>query len=344
MKKNSVPRKNGGAVLPEIASVSGTPPWQSDTIIVRFNAKGFITFINPYGQEFFGFPGDELLGKPALGTIFPVTGRDGRNLAGVVREIIAYPHLYEMKETENVRRDGSRVWIAWKNRAITDGEDKVREILAIGTDITVWKHSEEALFASEERYRNLVDMLPDAIVLHYKGRIVFANPAAVDLFGAGNHKDLVGRSISSFIHPEDAGVIKERIWQAPEEDAVVPTREIRMARTDGTVVFGEVTSRSIPFQDERLVFSVFHDITGRRVAEEHLAFQARLLENVNDAIISCDQDFVVTSFNGVAEEIYGYPAAEVIGKTLHDVIASDSSEKAVEDEISELERTGKSRA
>ncbi|MDD1718826.1 MAG: ATP-binding protein, partial [Methanoregulaceae archaeon] len=67
-------------------------------------------------------------------------------------------------------------------------------------------------------------------------------------------------------------------------------------------------------------------------------------ENVNDAIISCDQDFVVTSFNGVAEEIYGYSAAEVIGKRLQDVIGSDSSKDAVEDEISELERTGKSRA
>ncbi len=62
------------------------------------------------------------------------------------------------------------------------------------------------------------------------------------------------------------------------------------------------------------------NITERKRAEEQLRYQAFLLENVSDAIVASDMNFIIQSWNKAAEEIYGWWAAEVIGKSVSEVL------------------------
>ena len=82
------------------------------------------------------------------------------------------------------------------------------------------------------------------------------------------------------------------------------------------------------------------DLTERKQAEERLAYQARLLENVHDAIIATDEEFIITAWNRAAEELYGWSAAEVVGQRLSDVVRSEITATLFQEALDLLEERG----
>ena len=117
----------------------------ANSIILRWAHDGRITFLNEFGQRFFGYSADEIIGRHVMGTIVPETESDGRDLRLLMEQICAAPSAFEQNVNENVRRNGERVWIAWTNRIVWDAQGQVSEILSVGTDITMSKRAEEAI-------------------------------------------------------------------------------------------------------------------------------------------------------------------------------------------------------
>ena len=117
----------------------------ANSIIVRWNIRGEITFINEFGQRFFGYSAAELLGRNVMGTIVPIRESTGRDLESLMKNICADPAAFQQNTNENIRRDGSRVWISWTNRIIQDERKGITEILSVGTDITQQRQAEQAL-------------------------------------------------------------------------------------------------------------------------------------------------------------------------------------------------------
>jgi two-component system cell cycle sensor histidine kinase/response regulator CckA len=117
----------------------------ANSIIMRRNTQGNITFVNEFAQDFFGFTEDEILGRNVVGTIVPERDSSGKDLAAMIHDIGRYPEKYSTNENENMRRDGERVWVSWTNKAIRDKDGNVVEILCIGNDITERKHLESQL-------------------------------------------------------------------------------------------------------------------------------------------------------------------------------------------------------
>jgi PAS domain S-box-containing protein len=114
----------------------------ANSIILRWNSEGRITFLNEFGLRFFGYEPDEILGRHVLETIVPQTESGGRDLRRLMEEICADPAAFEQNVNENVRRNGERVWVAWTNRIVRDAQGRVIEILSIGADITARKQAE----------------------------------------------------------------------------------------------------------------------------------------------------------------------------------------------------------
>ena len=116
----------------------------ANSIILRLRPDGRLTFVNEFGQRFFGYTAAELIGRHVIGTIVPEIDSEGRDLRKMVEELTSAPHLFERNLCENMRRSGERAWIDWANKVVvSDTGGEIREILSIGSDITEQKHAEE---------------------------------------------------------------------------------------------------------------------------------------------------------------------------------------------------------
>ena len=117
----------------------------ANSIILRRDSQGNITFFNEFAQKFFGYSEEEILGKNEIGTIVPEKDSNGQDLTAMIRDIGLHPERYATNENENMRRNGERVWVAWTNKAIHDRAGNIVEILCIGNDISERKHLEVQL-------------------------------------------------------------------------------------------------------------------------------------------------------------------------------------------------------
>ena len=158
----------------------------ANTIVLRWDLQGRVTFLNDFGLEFFGYRCDELVGRSVVGTIVPETETSGRDLAQMIAELLQHPDRYVNNENENMRRTGDRVWITWRNRTLHDETGRVRELLSIGIDTTERKRAEEALRDSEQRYRILFQSTPIALL----ERDVSALKAHLDALRAAGVTDI----------------------------------------------------------------------------------------------------------------------------------------------------------
>ena len=108
----------------------------ANSIILRWDSRGKVLFLNRFGQELFGFSAEEIVGKHVVGTIVPRVSSGGVDLAATIDEIIQNSDEFSLNENENICRDGRRIWVQWSNRAFYDEQGRVVEILSVGTDVT----------------------------------------------------------------------------------------------------------------------------------------------------------------------------------------------------------------
>ena len=136
-------------------------------------------FINDYGLRLFGFTARELVGTSLVGTIVPKTDVTLRSIREMINDIAADPQKYEDDETENLHKDGSRIWMAWRNRPILDASGRLQEILTIGINITERKRAERKVQRQKELLENTVESLthPFYVIDAEAGTVVWPNGA-----------------------------------------------------------------------------------------------------------------------------------------------------------------------
>jgi PAS domain S-box-containing protein len=117
----------------------------ANSIILRMDSQGNVTFFNEFAQQFFGYTEDEILGKNVVGSIVPETDSELRNLAAMIRDIGLNPEKHASNENENMRKDGGRIWVSWTNKAIHDKDGNIIETLCVGNDVTERKLLERQL-------------------------------------------------------------------------------------------------------------------------------------------------------------------------------------------------------
>ncbi|MDD2773443.1 MAG: PAS domain S-box protein [Elusimicrobiales bacterium] len=248
----------------------------ANSIILRMDLTGKITFFNEFAQEFFGYAEKDIVGKNFFDTVFARASKAGGAAAQMLGRLSDGPENSLSYESENIRRGGVPVWISWTNRVMRLGGNR-REILCVGNDITSLRQAANALKESERKYRKLFGDFLDAIyIADRSGALIEANRAYLELFGyaaapgAGMHlRDIF----------EGAADLSAFLAEVKRKSAV-RNYELRLKKKNGELIDCIMTSslrldaagRPAGFE------GVLRDITSQKCAQQELERSRQELE------------------------------------------------------------------
>jgi len=230
-------------------------------------------------------------------------------------------------EKEYIGKDGSRIPILLTVFIVRGADGEPLGVAAIIKDITERVRAEAALREREEFPRTVVEASLDAIVaVNERGQVLLFNSAAEELFQY-SAEEVIGAPVKILLRDSAADIHQVRLEKFLGRGIgrcghIGRRLERIFQRKDGTTFTAEIAMSGGRSNGLRLVVVSIHDITERKRVEEHVAYQAHLLANVNDAIIATDDRFIVTAWNRAAEEIHGWKAEEAIGRLVQEVIPS----------------------
>lgn len=115
------------------------------SVVLRWRTDMSIEYLNPYGEQLFGYAPGELLGLSLLGTIVPDNETTGRSLRQMLADIAQHPEQYANNENENVTKAGQKIWLSWSNEGLRNDSGEVVGILSVGNDITALKRAQAEL-------------------------------------------------------------------------------------------------------------------------------------------------------------------------------------------------------
>jgi PAS domain S-box-containing protein len=296
----------------------------ANSIILKMDLAGKVTFFNEYAERFFGFARDEILGKNVVGTIVPPAESSGRDLELLISRILSRTGEYRTNENENITKDGRRVWVHWSNQAIHDDQGNPIGVLSVGSDITEHRRLDEQLRASEKRFRDLADLLPQPIFeADASGTLLFANRQAFLTFGY-RPEELQGKvHVLDMLAPEDRDRAKESIARM--------LREGRHGREEYTALRkgGErfpIVNYSAPIHDGDRISGfrgIAIDLTAQKEVEAELRRERDFIDatlHILDAlVVVLDREGRIVRFNHACEELSGYSEQEVKGRPLWEV-------------------------
>ena len=175
-------------------------------------------------------------------------------------------------------------------------------------------------------FRTLLEAAPDAIVIvDEAGRIALVNAQAERLFGY-TRDDLIGRRIEMLVPARDRARHERHRGGYLRNARVRPMGadlDLCAVRSDGTEVPVEISLSPVASDSGTLTIAAVRDISDRRRAEAALRHAAAIIESSEDAIIGKTLDGIVSSWNPGAARMYGYSAAEMIGRPIDPIVPPD---------------------
>jgi PAS domain S-box-containing protein len=294
----------------------------ANSIIVRIDTHGRITFINKFGREFFGYSWEELEGRPIVGTLIPGKETTGRDLLLMVEDIVQHPENYRNNVNENLKKNGERAWIAWTNLPLHDDSGTVKEIMGIGNDITELRRAQETLRQKEESYLNLFNNSVHGIfVTTPEGRVVDANDAWLRITGYSK-KDLLEIVVTNlYSNPAERDLFRMEL----EKRGFVRDFLVRGKKRDGSEFDCSITANVFRADDGSVLNyqGILRDVTEeRRVQKELLAERQQLLSifnSINQMIYVVDLDsHEILFINAFGKELLGKdPTGSTCFRELH---------------------------
>ena len=229
----------------------GVIEWGPDMRLIRWSDEA---------ERIFGWRAEEVIGK-RMEDFRWIYEEDQTQVAKVSSDLTSGSNPLRFSSNRNYRKDGTVVHCEWYNSSLLDDSGRLRSILSRVLDVTARKQAEVALRESEARYRTLVDMAPDAIIVHRENRFVYANSAALKLYGADTFEQLRTYAVSDLFHPEERKSIAERIRLMISGERA-PLRETRLLRVDGQDLPVESTAAPVTYRGEIAFQVILRDISG----------------------------------------------------------------------------------
>jgi PAS domain S-box-containing protein len=229
-----------------------------------------VVYISDKGVEILGHPREVILNRPAA-DFLAAEQRDADDVTG---DRVPNEDRTRFTETIIVRADGERVPVEVSLAPIR--LDGLPGIIAFMRDITARRDAVSALERSERRFRQLIELAPDAVWINDGRRLRFANPAAVRMLRYDSVEALLAVDPRELMGPEDQLSMRERTQQMFQTGESLPPRDYPTRRLDGSWVLAEVQSMPIEWEGAPAILGFARDVTGRKEMEARLAQSARL--------------------------------------------------------------------
>ena len=297
-----------------------------DYAILMLDTEGHVATWTEGGERIYGYTAEEAVGKHV--SAFYTREDLERGHAGEELRVAAAEGRYE-EESVRVRKDGSRFWASVLITALRDEEGNPRGFSEVVRDITERKEAEQALAASEQRFRALLRNSSDIItVIDAEGIIRYVSPAVERIMGY-YPEELVGKSVYDYVRPFDLGEAESifaELWSRP---GVHPPFEFRVPHKDGSWRHSEfIVNNLLDDPSVRGVVVNQRDITERKQAEKKLRENEELYRSVveqaaeNIFLVDVGTKRIIQA-NAALHRSLGYSTEELHQLTLYDVVAHD---------------------
>jgi PAS domain S-box-containing protein len=246
---------------------------RSHDVISRTDSSGRCIYISPSCRDVLGYEPEELVGRLALIDLAHPEDRARQHevLARFVQQGITSPAPLRIRIR---RKDGTYVWLETLTHIERDAEGKIVEVQSWARDVSARMLAEQALAQSEASFRSLLDRLPDGVLVHRDGILLYANGEMARLVGQERAESLVGRSVLDFAHPDERDSVRDRLGETDRTGT--RSRERRLLTRDGSERILEVTALPVIFEGAVAFLGICHDVTDRKRMAERLALAERM--------------------------------------------------------------------
>ena len=222
--------------------------------------------------------------------------------------------------------DGGVVYVSISGEPRFDSQGNFRGYWGVGRDVTDEVQAENAVHATETRYRELFRRSPSPLILHRWGRVLDANPAAMAMFGYTQRSSMIGQDLFSHYEPGDDERARQRAVkiEAMAVGGMLPMAEFRLRTLSRRRRLVSATSVRVDAASGPATLSFFIDQTEQSRAQEALRRSEGLLSH----LVATSPDVVTLTelssgryamVNKTFERLCGYSSEEVLGRTAEEL-------------------------
>ena len=287
----------------------------------RFKILGF----NPAEEKLLGINSVNVIGT-YIDDLLPAESVKKR----IKNYLKCVEHKTAINYEEKIFRNDEKMHFSSTLVPIFDSNGNVNKIIGISRNITNRRLVEEALIESEEKYRRLIDILPEGIAIISEGKIIFVNEMAVKILQCSKVNELIGKNFYEIVNPEDQLNIINYISENQPSSKPALQIETRFLTFNNKTIDVEISSLPIQYIFRSSILLVFRDITNRkRMLDELVQSEERfrnLFENMTDGFILLEEvvdennkiiDLKVVKCNSSAAKMFNYNQDKTIGLSIN---------------------------
>ncbi|MCX6150722.1 MAG: PAS domain-containing sensor histidine kinase [Ignavibacteriales bacterium] len=229
---------------------------------------------NPSAETIFGFGKEEVLNKHACDLIVPIKERQAAKMHW---EQTKKNKENQFRIDKNITGEGREIICEWYNTPLLNESEEVIGMASLALDITERKRIEAELSESEKKYKALISNLPDLVLVHEHGNILFVNKAIMEVVGYAE-EEMLGKSVFTFIDEEYRNIAAQNMQKRINGESN-PDYEISITAKSGQKITVVVRSAPITFKNYNAILVVLIDITSRKEYEYQLKKYAEDLVN-----------------------------------------------------------------